>query len=326
MLPIAMFRRILPLLIACGATALFVPAVCAQFDDKEAGTPGGKLGKAETHKWEFGVLITGVGGASVNLHGTAPIPQDWPEQQAKIIGEEAPPNVRRPSYRTIDGVKQLIFEVPQLAVGEKATCLITLEVTRSEQPPPTDTDNLVIPKEIPKEVRKFLGPSPLIESGNSKLKSQAKTLTMDKEKGWEVVEAIYDGTRSLVEFDVDNKDKFKGAIGALRDGKADKEDLNAAFVALCRASKIPARMVWSMDSCYAEFFLADAEGKGMWFPCQLHGDRVFGQIKDFRPILEKGDNFHVPEKPEALRFVAEFLTGNGRGTRPQAERARPRHD
>jgi transglutaminase-like putative cysteine protease len=219
-----------------------------------------------------------------------------------------------------------MFDVPQLAVGEKATCLITLEVTRSEQLAPTDTKSLVIPKEIPKEVRKFLGPSPLIESGNSKVKAQAKTLTTDKEGAWETVEAIYDGTRSLVQFDVDHRDKMKGAIGALRDGKADKEDLNATFVALCRASRIPARMAWSMDSCYAEFYLADSTGKGMWFPCQLHGDRVFGGIKDFRAILEKGDNFKVPEKAEAQRFVAEFLAGKGGGGRPQVEFRRRRLD
>jgi hypothetical protein len=320
------FSRFLLLLVACGAVALAPKVAQAQFDNKEAGTTGGQLGKSETHKWEFGVVITGVGGPSANLHGTAPIPQDWPEQQAKIIGEEVSPNVRRHSYRTIDGLKQLTFEVPQLAVGEKATCLITLEVTRSELLAPTDTASLVIPKEIPKDVRKFLGPSPLIESGNSKIKTQAKALILGKEKAWEQVEAIYDGTRALVQFDVDHRDKMKGAIGALRDGKADKEDLNATFVALCRASKIPARMAWSMDSCYAEFYLADAAGKGMWFPCQLHGDRVFGGIKDFRAILEKGDNFRVPEKAEAQRFVAEFLTGKGGGGRPNVEFRRRRLD
>jgi len=316
-----MFRRIVvPLMVLLLGPAL----ASAQFDNKNEGTAGGQLGKAQTHKWEFGVIITGAGSPSVNLHGTAPIPSDWPEQQAKVIGEEVTPNVRSHSYRTIDGLKQLIFAVPQLGVGEKATCLITLEVTRSEQLAPTDPGSLVIAKEIPKDVRKYLGPSPLIESGNSKIRTQARALVLGKEKAWEQVEAIYDGTRSLVQFDVDHKDKFKGAIGAIRDGKADKEDLNATFVALCRANKIPARMVWSMDSCYAEFYLTDAAGKGLWFPCQLHGDRQFGSIKDFRPILEKGDNFRVPEKAEALRFVAEFLTGKGGGGRPQVEFRRRR--
>ena len=48
------------------------------------------------------------------------------------------------------------------------------------------------------------------------------------------------------------------AIAVLRDGKADREDLNATFVAICRAAKIPARMVWSVDFCYAEFYLEES--------------------------------------------------------------------
>ena len=125
--------------------------------------------------------------------------------------------------------------------------------------------------------------------------------------------------RERVKFEVDNKDKFKGAVGALRDGKADKEDLTSLFVALCRVHKVPARMVWSMDSCHAEFYLHDAAGKGLWIPCQLHDDKQFGTISDHRPILEKGDNFKVPEKKDPQRFVAEFLTGKGGGGKPQVE-------
>jgi hypothetical protein len=112
---------------------------------------------------------------------------------------------------------------------------------------------------------------------------------------------------------------FEGAIGALKDGTADKEDLTAAFVALCRAHKVPARMVWVFDGCDAEFYLEDAAGKGRWFPCELYGDKQFGTVGHLRPIIEKGDNFRVPEKKEALRFVAEVLTGKGGGARPAVE-------
>ena len=39
--------------------------------------------------------------------------------------------------------------------------------------------------------------------------------------------------------------------------------------------------------------------------------REFGGISDFRPILEKGDNFQVPERKDRQRFIAEHLTGSG---------------
>ena len=292
----------------------------AQFDTPPAGSAAAApLGKSETHKWEFGIIVTAVGGPCAGLAGTVPIPQDWPEQQVKVVGEEITPAVRRHSYRTLEGLKQLVFEIPQLPAGQSATCLVTLEITRSEQLPPGDPGSLVVPKEMPRDIRRYLGASPYIESANSKLRSLARELTDGKASAWSQVEALYDGVRERVKFEPENKDKFVGAVGALRDGKADKEDLNGLFVALCRTHKTPARMVWTMDSCHAEFYLHDATGKGLWIPCQLHGEKQFGQISDHRPILEKGDNFRVPEKKEPQRFVAEFLTGKGGGGRPQVE-------
>jgi hypothetical protein len=172
----------------------------------------------------------------------------------------------------------------------------------------------------------------------------ARELPMGKETAWEQVQAILDGVRDKVKYEQDPKNVFKGAIGALRDGKADREDLTATFVAVCRAAKIPARMVWAMDYCYAEFYLeerpdadaaADADEKGVkekksakesktpkgaWYPCIVHEQKELGACADFRPIMEKGDNFKVPEEKTVQRFVKEFLTGKGgTGGKPSVE-------
>ncbi|HWC91000.1 MAG TPA: transglutaminase domain-containing protein, partial [Pirellulales bacterium] len=69
--------------------------------------------------------------------------------------------------------------------------------------------------------------------------------------------------------------------------------------------------------CYPEFYLEDKEGKGYWFPCQAAGTRDFGGISEFRPILQKGDNFQVPERKDRQRYIAEHLTGAG--GRPSVE-------
>jgi hypothetical protein len=63
----ALIRRSFVVLLAVAAGTLAAPIARAQFDDNNAGTYGGQLGKAETHKWEFGVVITGVGGPSASL-------------------------------------------------------------------------------------------------------------------------------------------------------------------------------------------------------------------------------------------------------------------
>ena len=303
-----MFPRFLAAL-----AALFVMAssCLAQFGPAEDAGGGPRLDKSLTKKWQVGVKVRAVGGNVGALFGTIPVPSDWPEQQVKVVMENVSPHVGSVKYRTIDGgLRQMVFEIPQIPAGDTATALITFEVTKRSMLAPTDTAGYVISKNPPKEVRKFLGPSPQIEIANAKIKSLTKELVAGKEGAWKQIESLCDGVREKVKLD---KDKIKGALAALRDGKADQEDLTALFVACCRVHKVPARMVWIPDSCYAEFYLEDAKGKGYWFPCQVAGDKAFGSQPDQRPILQKGDNFKVPEKKEAMRFVNEFLTGKGGG-------------
>jgi hypothetical protein len=285
--------------------------------------------ESRTQKWEFGTSIRAVGGPCTGIYGTFPVPADWPEQQVKVVGEQISPSVRH-SYRAVEGLKQVVFEVPQLATGEMAECYVTFAITKTAQVAPADTTRLVIPKDPPRDIKKFLNPSPQIESTNTKVRALARELPAGKETAWEQVRAIAEGVREKVQFEPDPKNIFKGVIGALRDGKADREDLTATFVAVCRAAKIPARMVWAMDYCYAEFYLEETpvepagsqekavklkktskqgDVKGDWFPCVVHMPVELGTVTDFRPILEKGDNFRVPEleKEPPQRFVTDFL-------------------
>ena len=52
-----------------------------------------------------------------------------------------------------------------------------------------------------------------------------------------------------------------------------------------------------------------------------------GACADLRPILEKGDNFKVPEEKTVQRFIKEFLTGKGgTGGKPSVEFRRHRVD
>jgi transglutaminase-like putative cysteine protease len=313
-----MLRYLVLLAVVC----LVWPAgTLAQFDTKPAGS-GAKapeLGESKTSRWEFGAIISASGGPCAGLLGTFPVPGDWPEQQVKIVDEQISPAVRRANYRQTDGLKQMVFEIPQLPAAQTASCLITFEVTKSAQQAPSDTSGFVIPKNPPRDVRQYLGASPHIEATNAKIKQFAKQLTTGKEGAWAQVEALCDGVRERVRYQVESKDVYQGAVATLREGKADKEDMTALFVALCRAHKVPARMVWVLDFCYAEFYLDDAEGKGHWLPCRVHEEKEFGYITDRRPILAKGDNFKVPEKKEPQWFVAEFLTGKGGGGQPQVE-------
>ena len=295
-----------------------VVAVCvvgsasAQF--KEGEPDGTKVGESRVSQWRTGVIIRASGGACRGLTGYVPVPTDWPEQEVKTVEEDISPSVKV-SYQMIDGgVKVMNVRIPQLASGEEAKALSTVEIRRSVILPPENTDIYKLPetRKLPRDVRLYLAPSPKIESRDAKIRKLAKEVGAEREKAWEQVEAIYDWVREKVKY---QNGPLKGALAALKDETGDCEDITSLFIAICRAAGIPARTVWVPGHCYPEFYLEDDQGQGHWFPCQAAGTREFGGITELRPILQKGDNFRPPGKGnqrkgnERQRYMAESLTG-----------------
>ena len=297
-------RRVASAILLIAATA--APGL-AQFG--EGDPKGAKLDKELIQQYEIGVEVTADGGPCKGIVATTPMPIDWPEQRVRVLREDIAPFVRNVTYRSVGGtVKQMVINIPFIPAGETVRAVVTLEISRHSLLPPESTSGYVVPKKLDHNTRIFLGPSPKIESRNAKIKSLAKEITVDKPGAWEKVEAIYDWVREHVKYE---NGPLKGAMAALKDGTGDCEELTSLFIALCRASDIPARTVWVPGHCYPEFYLEDDEGKGHWFPCQAAGTRAFGGIPEQKPILQKGDNFSVPETREKQRYVAEHLTGQG---------------
>jgi transglutaminase-like putative cysteine protease len=268
---------------------------------------GVKFGTRQTQKWKVGVVITAPASAPCGgIYATIPVPMDWPEQQVRIVSEEIPPQVRDHEFRTLaGGAKQMLVTIPSINAGETVPVTVTFEVTKLAILPPDDPDALSLPQKPSRELASFLAPSPLIESTHNKIRGLAKEIVKDKEQAWQQVEAIYDYVREHVEY---KEGPLKGALAALKDGTGDCEELTSLFIALCRANRIPARTVWVHGHCYPEFYLEDKEGQGHWIPCQAAGSRDFGGIPDTRPILQKGDNYRVPEEKTPQRYVKVFLS------------------
>ncbi len=297
---------------------LVTTSVLAQTStDAATGSAGIELGPAQIRQLKVGIRIK-AGGPCRGISAAIPMPMDWPEQEVRIIDEEVSPEVRAVNYRNLDdGVKQMLVTIPRLDSGEVAEAVLTLEISRNPIIAPTDTQVYKIPTRPGRDIKKYLGASPFIESRNPRIRSLARQITRDKEDqpAWTQVEAIYDYVREHVEY---RESELKGAIETLSDGVGDCEAMTSLFIAFCRAAKIPARMIWVMDHSYPEFYLEDAEGNGHWFPCQVSGSCVFGAMPETRPILQKGDNFAIPETRERRRYVATQLKASAvRGTSPQ---------
>jgi hypothetical protein len=289
-----------------------IPAV-AFADD----SPGVRLGEPTKSTWRFGVVVKAAGGPVSGIVATMPVPMDWPEQTVKVVSEEKSPGVGRVSTRVLDGgVKQLVVSIPRLAAGQEASFVQTTEVSKRPILEPVDVAMYSAPAKNSRELAKFLLPSPYIESNSPKIKQRAGEVTAGKAPGWEQVAAAFDWVRENVKYEF--AEQIKPAVAALEDGQGDCEELSSLVIALCRASKIPARAVWVPGHCYPEFYLVDEQGKGHWFPCQAAGEeRQFGSMVEERPILQKGDNFKVPEERGAQRYVKQALTAKDAAAPPE---------
>ena len=270
-------------------------------------------------RWKVACRIVGGADKCKNMIVTLPLPSDWPEQTAVLESEDLPPEVRVTKYRTLDGgVKQLIMLLPSIPANEEILIsqIYRVQVSRIEGAQQTDT--LKIPKRVDKVNRPYLGVSPMISYRNSKMRAKVKEITANHETAWAKVEAIFDWVRENIEV---HEEESEDTLSVFRARAGNTEDKVALFVGMCRALKVPARMVWVDGNQTAEFFLINEDGYGNWYPCQVAGPREFGSMSDVRIVLQKGDNFKVPEKEAPQKFVAEFAITKGK-VRPSVEFSR----
>ena len=285
-------------------------------------TPGIEMFAPRKMEMQFGMRFYSNDNYCTNMHATIPFPLNWPEQKVTVTSSQIPQGVVW-AFRDLPvGAKQnalarqLVMDIAGLGPNNQLDLLVNVEIEKSFINAPADTSVFVIPKKTGSELRFFVGRgSPYIDHELGEVKRVAKQIAADNpENAWAHVERLYDWVRENVEY---RNGPIRHMKDTLKDKKGDCEEMTGLFVALCRASNIPARCVWIPEHCYPEFYLEDPQGEGHWFPCQVAGERQFGQMHDYRPILQKGDRFKVPEETAPLRYVSHFFTCKQRPSRPQ---------
>lgn len=268
-------------------------------------------------RYKIGLTLRAPTAYCANVYFTANVPANWAgEQTVKVANEQFTRHVTQYKYRDgLHGLKQMLVFIPQVPAGQSAMAHVTFEVMKNSVHKPANVAGLTITKTLPRDVRYFLGVSPLIESRNAIILKKATEVTQDATSVWNRVELVYDWIRENIMYQNGNRNS---ALKTLQAGFGEKESLTSLFIAMCRNLKIPARTVWVPDHNYAEFYLQSPNGAGHWFPCELSGRRSFGEIADNKPILLRGDNFRVPEKQTPQRYVAEHLKASG-GAKPQVQ-------
>lgn len=264
------------------------------------------------NKWRIGVTITGGNSPIKKVMMTLPIPNNWPEQRVALLEEEIP-DIAQVKFRDLEsGVRQMLIYMPQLGARQKVTIAVVLDVDTNELLEPEDKSLFVRAKTSHKEGKQYLGISPYVNHRNAKLRKFTKELIAEETDPWKQVELIYDWVRDNIE-SVDGA--TKDALETFLKKEGNNEDRIFLFVAMCRTAKIPARIVFANEFNYAEFMVTDKEGKhGYWIPCNINGVREFGSLAEPKIILQKGDSIRVPEKEKRQKYVAEFLTCQGKSS------------
>jgi hypothetical protein len=259
--------------------------------------------------WEFGLEVTALTDTR-NIQTYAPVPIDWPEQQVRIVDRRLGVDAAV-SYENLAELAQVMqIGIPSLAQGQTSRSAVWVDLTRYNIVAPKVTDRLTVPKSLPKQLKGFIQESPFIEISHPKVKKFASSIELDpKAPAWESVEKIYDAVREHLPYEFDPE--IRSLPHAIDAGKGDCEELTSLFIAVCRINKIPARAVWIPGHTYAEFYLLDSSGEGQWYPCQLAGSRLFGEMMEHRPILQKGDRFVVSQFKKPVRYVAPQLIADG---------------
>ncbi|NIP85868.1 MAG: hypothetical protein GTO03_10045 [Planctomycetales bacterium] len=284
-------------------------------DDPPAGQTtavagGPTYGNDSTVRVKLGVEISAPAGGFRKLVATFPLPGEWPEQSVRIVAQEFSADVGKVQIHTLaGGVQQAEVHIPRLAAGQTVRAVYVLDVQRRWTYAPADPEIFVVPRRLPRDVRRYLEPSPSIETNHREIKKVAAQFALDSHKpAWPQVEAIYGWVRDHIRYE-QGTIPLRGALAALRQQTGDCEEYTSLFVALCRVNGIPARSVWIPGHTYPEFYLQDPQGQGYWFPCESLGDYSFGRLHRHHVVLQKGDRFKMSQKKELQRYVSETLTG-----------------
>jgi hypothetical protein len=261
-------------------------------------------------KWKVGAKIHTGNGRASNLLLTFPVPADWPEQSVTVLEETIPTEIGNVQPRKLDsGVQQIMVKCPVVGANERVEISYTLEIRNRSIVAPRETQFFTKPKSSGRVAKPFLVASRNVNYKNGKLRKQAKKIVAGHESPWDQANAIYDWVRKSIGV---APTQFHSATHTLKNKSGTNEDKTFLFVAMCRAVKIPARIVFAKDLAYAEFMLLDPKDeKPHWFPCNVTGVREFGGLSEPRVILQKGDGIRVPEKSDPQKYVAEFVTCEG---------------
>lgn len=267
--------------------------------------PENDKGYLEPRSYEVSIGIQLEGGKPTRqIKATTPVPVELPEQKIDDVRVEAD-GCQAQLRQLAPEAGQLCLFAAMLARGQVIRATARFKLTLRKQYHGYEREQFPIDQEFAKAVRRqYLADSPGIQTRDAAVRKLATEIAGQIEHPWDKAEAFHGWVWKNIEPRVQY---YTNVVTALRDRVGDCEERAAVFVAFCRASGIPARLVWVPNHNWAEFYLRDHNGQGHWIPSHTSAYSWFGWTGAHEMVLQKGDRIKVPEKSRPQRLLADWM-------------------
>ncbi len=275
--------------------------------------PENQTGYLEPRQFEvsIGVELQGKGNAS-GVQATTAAPLELPEQRVDDVRIETQ-GCRAQVRKLTSEAGQLHLAAPSLFKGQSVGAIAHYKMTLHKEHQGYAKDQFPVEQAFAKEFRKrYMYDSPGIQTRQKAVKDLAAEVAGQIEHPWDRAKAFHAWVWKNIRA---KRGVYTSVIEALKNRVGDCEERAAVFVALCRVSGIPARLVWVPNHNWAEFYLNDTEAEGHWIPSHTSAYSWFGWTGAHELVLQKGDSIVVPEKRKPLRLMADWM--QWQGSRPQ---------
>jgi len=275
------------------------------------------------HGLSIGVELQGEGDATM-IRGSTPVPIEWPEQTIDDVQIETDGCEAR-LQQVGEGAAQLLLAASSIRRGQTIRAIAHYKLTLKKQYLGHQADRFPAEQpEVPPAIRKqYLQDSPGIQTSSTEVRKLHRELIVarsasegnerdDSMHPWDLVKSFQAWVGKNM---TPKRGRFTGVINALKNKVGDCEEMAGIMVALCRASGIPARLVWIPNHNWAEFYLTDNDGQGHWIPAHTSCYAWLGWTGVHELVIQKGDRVTPAHEKRPQRLLEDWLQWSGKQPR-----------
>lgn len=265
---------------------------------------------------EVGIHFRGNGNAS-RLRATTVAPVGFSEQEITDFRIETS-GCNAAINQITDSAAQFVMAAPQIVKGQVVSAIARYRMNLKKDFRAFERDIFPIEQSFRVNKRRSLfakeyyRSSPGINVRSKEIKSLLSKLNPVSNHAWDRAKLFHKWVWENIE---GIPGRYTSVEQAIRDGKGDCEERAAVFIALCRASGIPARLVWVPSHNWAEIGLYDHDGNQHWIPVHTAAYSWFGWTGAHELVLQKGDRIRLVSRKSNVRLIDDWYSL--KGTRPE---------